>query len=297
MFILTIQCGRAVSLSLLIGLTTASAQSTIDATGNSYAYSANTGWINGRPSAVDGVVATGFWLSGYAWAANIGWINFGSGTPTNGYAYTNNSASDFGVNHDGAGNLSGYAYGANIGWINFGWTNSSDPQRPRIDLLTGNFSGYAYSANTGWINLGAGYLRTATLAFPDTDGDGIADAWEMQAFGNLSSANATSDFDHDGASDAEEFIAATRPADPNSFFKVIGHSYDSSFTQATLTFGFTTATRLYRIEESDDLISPWRNFGPAAFAPDPGGFTTRTFTIPGGTRRFFRVVALLPLQP
>ena len=48
----------------------------------------------------------------------MGWIHLGDGTPANGIRYQNNSASDYGVNHDGLGNLSGLAYGANIGWIN-----------------------------------------------------------------------------------------------------------------------------------------------------------------------------------
>jgi hypothetical protein len=272
------------------------AQSTIDSTGSSFAYSSNAGWFNLRPSAADGVVVTGYWLSGNAWAANVGWINFGGGTPTNGYAYANNSASDFGVNHDGAGNLSGYAYGANIGWINFGWTNSGDLLRPRIDLLTGDFSGYAYAANIGWINLGSAYLRTGTIAFPDSDGDGIADAWEMQNFGNLTTANATSDADHDGVTDKDEFVAGTRPTNPFDSFKILSHSYDPSFTQATLGFGFTSTTRLYRIDYSDDL-SRWYPSSLGVFAPDMTGVTSRTISFPAGPRRFFRVVALLPLQP
>lgn len=283
------------SLLLLLRLTSV-AQSTIDAAGQSYAYAANTGWINGRPSSADGIVATGFWLSGHAYAANVGWISFGNGTPANGYSYANDSASDFGVNHDGAGNLSGYAYGANIGWINFGWTNTGDPQRPRIDLITGNFSGYAYSANTGWINLSAGYLRTVTLSFSDKDTDGIADAWELQWFGNLTSADATTDFDQDGATDAEEFIAGTRPNNPSNSFKILGHSYDAAMTQATLSFGFTSTSRLYRIDYSDDL-SLWLPSSLGVFAPEFTGVTSRTFPFPSGSRCFFRVVPLLPLQP
>lgn len=283
------------SLLLLVRLM-AVAQSTIDSGGLGYAYAANTGWINLRPSTADGVVATGFWLSGHAWAANVGWINFGGGAPVNGYAYANDSASDFGVNHDGAGNLSGYAYGANIGWINFGWPNSGDPQRPRIDLLTGDLAGYVYAANLGWINLGSGYLRTVTLAFPDTDGDGIADAWEMQNFGNLTAAGATSDADQDGASDKDEFIAGTRPTNPFMSFKILSHSYDAAFTQATLSFGFTSSARVYRIDHSDDLLS-WTTSSPGVFAPNATGVTSRTFPFPAGSRRFFRVVPLLPLQP
>jgi len=38
----------------------------------------------------------------------MGWISLGSGTPTNGIYYQNQSASDYGVNQDGLGNLRGF---------------------------------------------------------------------------------------------------------------------------------------------------------------------------------------------
>jgi len=56
----------------------------------------------------------------------------------------------------------------------------------------------------------------------DTDGDGIADAWEMSHFGNLTTASdgGESDSDEDGASDLAEFIAGTGPDDAGSNFEV-----------------------------------------------------------------------------
>jgi hypothetical protein len=52
----------------------------------------------------------------------------------------------------------------------------------------------------------------------DADGDGIRDAWEIAQFGNttIASAALTSDFDHDGYSDLEEFLADTAPKDAAS---------------------------------------------------------------------------------
>ncbi|MEO5914563.1 MAG: autotransporter-associated beta strand repeat-containing protein [Luteolibacter sp.] len=46
---------------------------------------------------------------------------------------------------------------------------------------------------------------------PDSDGDGIGDAWEVAKFGNTTTANGTSDTDGDGYSDLDEFIAGTSP--------------------------------------------------------------------------------------
>jgi hypothetical protein len=44
--------------------------------------------------------------------------------------YSNTSGTDYGVNHDGAGELFGYAWGANIGWIQFGSLSDSTPTAP-----------------------------------------------------------------------------------------------------------------------------------------------------------------------
>ncbi|MCI5163282.1 MAG: hypothetical protein D3917_14940, partial [Candidatus Electrothrix sp. AX5] len=45
----------------------------------------------------------------------------------------------------------------------------------------------------------------ATAMLADTDQDGIDDAWEQLFFGNLTTANSTSDYDRDGYSDVQEY--------------------------------------------------------------------------------------------
>ncbi len=47
--------------------------------------------------------------------------------------------------------------------------------------------------------------ETATAMFTDTDQDGIDDNWELLFFGNLTTANRTSDYDRDGYSDLQEY--------------------------------------------------------------------------------------------
>jgi hypothetical protein len=290
---------------LIFAFQLSSFQSMADSTINPasrYAYSANAGWINFRhdqPAPPNGIVFGEYFLSGSAYGANFGWIDFGDGTPTNGIQYQNDSAADCGVNHDGRGNLSGYAYGANIGWINFGWASPGDVNRPRVNLLTGAFSGYAYSANMGWINLGTGYLTTDSMSIIDADGDGIADAWEMSYFGNLTTATATSDFDKDGVTDKNEYISGTAPNDLNDYFKIISTAYNGAFTQATVVFT-TDPTRLYRLETSDALgVTPdvWTNSVLGTFASDAGISTTKIISWPGTIRKFIRAVALKPLSP
>ena len=272
------------------------AQSTISPSA-SHAWTSNSGWTNFRPSSGDGVVVSDFFLSGYAWDANTGWIYFGDGTPANNHTYGNNAASDHGVNHDGGGELSGYAYSANAGWINFGWASSADANRPRIDLTTGALNGYAWSPNLGWMRLGSGFLKNSSIALIDTDGDGISDNWERLHFDNLSTATATSDFDGDGQSDLNEFIALTLPKVPDSRLEVITASYSRGYLSVKMIFT-SHPGRLYRVHFSDDLQNPaaWTESSLGLFAPDSGSTTNRTVSFPTNSQKFFRVTAVRPLS-
>ena len=47
--------------------------------------------------------------------------------------------------------------------------------------------------------------------YQDSDGDGIADEWELSHFGNLTAADATSDADNDTLSDKDEFTIGSDP--------------------------------------------------------------------------------------
>jgi hypothetical protein len=190
--------------------------STIDAA-DKYAYGANIGWVDLRADATNGAVIGQFICSGYIYSANTGWIKLGSGFPTNGIYYQNLSASDFGVNQDGHGNLRGYAYGANIGWIHF-----EDTGAPKVDLATGNFSGYAWSANCGWISLSnaVAFVKSDTIQpGVDSNGDGIPDAWELQHFGTIN-VNTNADTDHDGKTTLQEYLAGTDPNNPGDYVQI-----------------------------------------------------------------------------
>lgn len=269
-----------------------------------YSYGANIGWMNWRPSLIDGVEIDEYVVSGYIYGANVGWINLGDGTPTNNIQYSNASATDFGINYQidpmlpGKAILRGYAYGANIGWINF-----ESIGNPRIRFSDGRLEGYAYSANCGWVNLGDGTFAVKTDFVAnglDTDTDGLADAFEFLYLGGLG-GNPNVDTDGDGMTNLEEYLNGTLPNARTSGLRITAFSTDSAGANSLLTWT-STPSRLYTIETNIDLLNAigWvvnPDFG-VEFAPDVGATTTRNpLTESAGSKRFWRVLAIRPLPP
>src|ERR1017187_3111703 len=269
-------------------LSTCFAATTIDAI-NRYAYGANIGWMDWYADGANGAVIGAYVCSGYIYSANVGWINLGSGSPANQIQYQNNSAADFGVNQDGLGKLSGYAWGANIGWVNFE-TNGA----PRVNLLTGQLSGYVWSANCGWISLSnaVAYVQTDTISPRALAPDGLPIAWLLANFGTTN-VNASADPDHDGMSNAQEYLAGTNPNDANDNLRIsaITHGvYGPTYTTLQWT---SVPTRFYAIQQTAALVdSPFadRFVLPFAGANSAGFDDTQT-------NGFYRVRAFRPLTP
>jgi hypothetical protein len=276
-------------MTLLLALgVSAQAATTITAI-NRYAYAANLGWVDGCGDTNNGAVIGEYVCSGYLYAANVGWIRLGGGSPANGIRYQNNSASDYGLNQDGLGNLRGYAYGANIGWINFESTGA-----PKVDLATGKLGGYAYSANCGWLSLSntQAVVQTSTIARgTDSDGDGIADAWELFYTNTLTAFIATSDADHDGFTDLQEYLAGTNPLDSNDNLRITTFTREGTYNTLWWT---SQPTRFYRLERRADVdpASSWETI----VSYDTLGWNNVGFDSTG-SRYFYRIRAVRPLAP
>ena len=274
----------------LITAVTSMALTTIDPA-NKHAYGANVGWMNAEADTANGAVIGQAFCSGYMYGVNVGWIHLGDGDPHNHVAYANNSATDYGVNHDGLGNLTGYAYGANMGWINFEQTHG----QPKINLATGALSGYAWGANVGWINLAT--LATLTLGSgPDSDVDGIPDAWEYGHTNTLVVLDKNGkDSDVDGISDVDEYGADTDPFDAGDYLRIT--DFQTLGTSNLVTWPVKT-TRRYTLQHTFALTNtiPWTATSPP-FIPPSGPDVTETIPGVADPNRFYRVQAAPPLSP
>ena len=268
------------------------ATTSINAT-NKFAYGANIGWIDARGDTNSGAIIGEFVCSGYLYSANVGWIHLGSNAPANGIQYQNDSATDYGVNNDGQGNLRGFAYGANIGWINF-----ESNGVPKVDLKTGKLSGSIFSANCGWISLSNTFAVLQTDTIPggtDSNANGLPDAWERTYFGTLG-VNPDADPDGDGLSNKEEYLAGTNPTNSSDNLRITAATAAAGGSNVNLTWS-SVQTRCYLIQEALDLASPvWTDSGLGLITPT-GSSTTRAITDTNAPNRFYRVQAVRPLAP
>jgi uncharacterized repeat protein (TIGR03803 family) len=282
--------GGAYDYGTVFSLTLPPPPTTVDAV-NHYSYGANFGWTDWRGDGTHGALIGEYVCSGYIYSANVGWINLGSGSPADGIYYQNNSASDFGVNQDGTGNLRGYAYGANIGWLNFENTGA-----PAVNLGTGILSGYVWSANCGWMSLSNAFAYVQVDSITpgvNSTGDGIPDAWALEYFGTVN-INPKADSNNNGMTLLQDYLAGTDPTNPKAVL-AISSVANSTTTPGSLTLQFAgNPSRAYVLQSKATLddTSLWVD------AMDLGvGATSATISTASTTAAYYRIRAYHPLMP
>jgi hypothetical protein len=134
------------------------------------------------------------------------------------------------------------------------------------------------------------------VANPDTDGDGIPNAWEAMhglnpGISNASDANA----DGDPATDWEEYVADTDPTNGTSYLRVVEAAMDAP---PTASFHFVSSTgRLYTLVWTTNLVAAfWLTVPGQGPRAGMGGWDTLVDTNEPPVRQSFiyRVDAQVP---
>jgi hypothetical protein len=133
-------------------------------------------------------------------------------------------------------------------------TNVTAANEGQYSVVVTNSAGSATSANAPF--------------YIDSDGDGMADSWEMANFGNLNQT-ATGDFDNDGVSNLDEFRDGTNPNSNASFRPRLTVTTDGGGTVTV-----SPAKASYNLGDVVTLTAT--AFAPNAFQGWTGGLTGTT---------------------
>ncbi len=120
----------------------------------------------------------------------------------------------------------------------------------------------------------------------DTDGDTLPDWWELQSVASLGTMTASSDTDHDGALDSDEFLAGTSAADENSNLALDAPAAPEG--GGVVVRWSSASNRTYRLMRTTDLTVPFNALASAIPATPPMNTYTDT-TAAAAARIFYRI--------
>jgi hypothetical protein len=147
--------------------------------------------------------------------------------------------------------------------------------------ITGSFadaaSGASLTTPDGYARFTVRYagetsVRLTDAVLVDTDNDGMPDWWEDQfGFDKTNSADATLDFDNDGASNANEFLAGTQPNNAASLFRIVSFEREANDIRLTWT---TVGGKGYGVQTSGNLNGTFTDVSRLITVPGTGESAT-----------------------
>ena len=128
----------------------------------------------------------------------------------------------------------------------------------------------------------------------DADGDGLADAWEIQYFGSTNAPNggATMDADGDGFANLQEFQAGTDPTNSASAFRITALAREGSNIRVAWTMGADKTNALQATAGGLSRSYSTNNFADIFTITNTVGTTTNHLDLGAATNvpsRFYRV--------
>jgi len=103
--------------------------------------------------------------------------------------------------------------------ISYQWLSNGVPIAGATgdSLVLNNLSGTNFASYSVIVRNASGVVTSAPAAiWPDSNGTGMPDWWQMQYFGNLNQLP-TGDFDNDGVDNLDEYLEGTNPANAASY--------------------------------------------------------------------------------
>ena len=133
-------------------------------------------------------------------------------------------------------------------------------------------------------------VATLTISNPDTDGDGMADAWELEHGLRIGVNDADLDPDGDGMTNLQEFIAGTDPQNRSSYLRIANViAPGSSATAASISF-FGVAGHSYAIQFMDQLPpAEWHSLTNLPVLSSDQLITVLDAQAPHQVRRYYRL--------
>ena len=133
-------------------------------------------------------------------------------------------------------------------------------------------------------------LFVVRLSAGDSDGDGMADDWEVAYFGGLA-RDGTGDFDDDGQSDLAEFRAGTNPTEDHSIFRAFTLS-NPNVADGVMVLWNAVPGRTYRVQYKNGIDDPdWTELQGDVVATSATGAKLDS-AAQTTAARFYRVMAL-----
>ena len=173
-----------------------------------------------------------------------------------------------------------------------GWTSWA---RPMISVSGGTvvFQSWNSGLVASDLNRVSDVFVAVVAVSPDSDGDGIADAWTMEYFGHPTGqagdlSRSQDDADGDGMTNLQEYIAGTIPTSAASVFDA-AISLVVASNNVVLSWP-ATAGRTYQVQYKDDLSDTvWQNAPGGVSVNGNTAYFSAPFDAP--PKRFYRIRA------